>query len=105
MRVPSPAARTTAASGRDSGIEARPTISSRLFQQPWRATLLAASGVFSAQSQVRVRFVGRHAVAMGLAIALSGCELLFGRRPPPVAPAPVAALADDDDHLEWAKDE
>jgi murein L,D-transpeptidase YafK len=42
---------------------------------------------------------------LGVAIALSGCELMFGPNPAPVAPAPVAALPDDDDHLEWAKQE
>ena len=52
-----------------------------------------------------MRLVGRHAVALGLAIALSGCELFFGPTRTPAVPAPVAAVPDDDDHLEWAKEE
>jgi murein L,D-transpeptidase YafK len=42
---------------------------------------------------------------LGLAIALSGCELFVGRAQAPVSPAPVVAVPDDDDHLEWAKNE
>src|SRR5881296_2274399 len=102
MRLPRPAARTTAPSGGGAGtagpLSHRSRVCSRLFLQLGRQsrTIVGGRGMSGR--------LGRGVVVVGWMLAVAACNPLDRFRPKSVN-VPPRALADDDDQLAWAEQE